>query len=88
MSKKNREFYRQNLTNFEIQIPWKYFVDILVKDYGFEMIRKSGSQRTFVVVKPQIIFTTHEDKFVHKGDRRKAIQAIEKLKVWKEVDRK
>lgn len=80
--KKKREFYRKNFANLSIKIPWPYFKDILIKDFGFEMESKRGSIRVFV--KGDIRFTVHEphgkgDPVVSKWDRKKAIQALDAL---------
>ncbi|MCD6398954.1 MAG: hypothetical protein J7L08_03455 [Candidatus Aenigmarchaeota archaeon] len=82
MAKKRRENYRENFASLSIKIPWKYFKDILIKDFGFEIVNKSGSVRVFV--REEVRFTVHEPHgrghdFVSKIDRQKAIQALEAL---------
>jgi len=77
--KKKREFYRKNFANLSINIPWKHFKDILIKDFGFGMETKSGSVRVFI--KEDARFTVHEphgkgDPIVSYLDRKKAIRAL------------
>ena len=69
------EFYKENLVNFQVNIPWKNFVDVLESE-GFKMENQSGSQRAFV--KDNIRFTAHEphgrQEYVGKWDRKKAFE--------------
>ncbi len=80
--KKKREFYRKNFTNLSIKIPWRYFKDILIKDFGFEMQSKRGSIRVFI--REDQRFTVHEphgkgDPFVSKQARKRAIEVLDAL---------
>lgn len=84
MSKKKRRYYHENFKNLSVKIPWDDWIYILQNCYGFEMIKRSGSERLFI--KDKIRFTAHEphgkgDDFVHKADRKRAIREIEKLEI-------
>jgi len=86
---RRREFYRKNFTNWSIKIPWKYFKDILIKDFGFEMESKSGSIRVFI--REDQRFTTHKphgkgDPFVSKQARKRAIEVLDALGLLDETD--
>jgi len=78
-NKEKRDFYRENFANLSVKIPWKEFVNILIKDFDFEMEPKSGSARVFV--KEDIRFSAHEphgkgDLIVSKWDRKRAKEAL------------
>jgi len=80
--KKKREFYRKNFADLSIKIPWKYFKDILIKNFGFEMESKRGSVRVFVRENQR--FTVHKphgkgDPFVSKWARKRAIEVLDAL---------
>ncbi len=80
--KKKREFYRKNFADLSIKIPWKYFKDILIKNFGFEMESKRGSVRVFV--REDQRFTVHKphgkgDPFVSKWARKRAIEVLDAL---------
>ncbi|HEC68501.1 MAG TPA: hypothetical protein ENI35_06840 [Candidatus Desulfofervidus auxilii] len=80
--KKKREFYRKNFADLSIKIPWKYFKDILIKNFGFEMESKRGSVRVFV--REDQRFTVHKphgkgDSFVSKWARKRAIEVLDAL---------
>ena len=79
--KKDVSYYVDNFDNFSERLPWKYFVKVLTKHYGFEMVKKSGSVRLFIL--KNIRFTAHEphgrEKFVSKYDRRKAVGFIQSI---------
>jgi hypothetical protein len=82
MSRKKRKHYYENFKSLSVKIPWDDWIYILQNYYGFEMIKKSGSERLFI--KGEIRFTAHKphkkgDKFVHKSDRKRANREIEKL---------
>ncbi len=81
MPKKNREYWKDNFSNFSERLPWDSFVAVLL-DYGFEMVNKPGSARLFV--KGEIRFTAHEphgrESFVSKWDRQRACGALERMK--------
>lgn len=76
--KKDIKFYTDHFKDFSVKLPWKFFVDILTKHYGCEIIKKSGSARLFVM--GEIRFTAHEphgrEKFVSKDDRKRAIRYL------------
>ena len=79
--KKKREFYRKNFADLSIKIPWKYFKDILIKNFGFEMESKRGSVRVFV--REDQRFTVHKphgkgDPFVSKWARKRALGLLDK----------
>ena len=80
--KKKREFYRKNFADLSIKIPWKYFKDILIKNFGFEMESKRGSVRVFV--REDQRFTVHKphgkgNPFVSKWARKRAIEVLDAL---------
>ncbi len=80
--KKKREFYRKNFADLSIKIPWKYFKDILIKNFGFEMESKRGSVRVFV--RKDQSFAVHKphgkgDPFVSKWARKRAIEVLDAL---------
>jgi len=80
--KKKREFYRKNFADLSIKIPWKYFKDILIKNFGFEMESKRGSVRVFV--REDQSFAVHKphgkgDPFVSKWARKRAIEVLDAL---------
>jgi hypothetical protein len=81
MPKKNKEYYRENFSNFTEWLPWDFFVAVL-HDYGFEKVNKPGSARLFV--KGEIRFNAHEphgrERFVSKYDRKRACDALERMK--------
>ena len=81
MPKKNKGYYKDKFSDFSEWLPWKYFVSVLL-DYGFEMVNKPGSVRLFV--KGEIRFTAHEphgrEPFVSKWDRKRACDALERMK--------
>lgn len=80
--KKDIAFYKENLTNWQVNIPWKNFVDVLESE-EFEKENQSGSQRAFV--KGEIRFTAHEphgkQEYVGREDRKKAFKWIEASQV-------
>jgi len=73
--KRDIDYYRENIRNFSIKIPWDVFVKILTSYYGCEMESKPGSKRVFI--KDEIRVTAHEphgrEKFVSKQDRKRVI---------------
>ena len=81
MSKKELYFYRDSFRDFSVLMPWKAFVDVLMKCYGFDMIPKRGSGRVFVREGER--FTADEphgrEKIVSKEDRKKAVRALIRL---------
>jgi hypothetical protein len=81
MSKKNKEFYEENFSNFSERLPWKDFVAVL-RDFGFEMVNKRGSKLLFI--KGEIRFSADEphgrEPFVSKWDRKRAVDALERMK--------
>lgn len=81
MPRKNKEYYRENFSDFTERLPWDSFVAVLL-DYGFEMVNKPGSARLFV--KGEIRFNAHEphkrEPFVSKWDRKRACDALERMK--------
>ena len=81
--KKKALYYLQNFENFSIKIPWDCFEYIMTKLLGFEMTSGSGSERLFEC--EGIKFTADEphgkgDDFIWKDDRKRAINAIHRLK--------
>lgn len=79
--RKKRDCYRRDFGKLSVKVPWSYFKDILIKDFGFEMENKSGSRRVFV--RGDVRFTADEphgsrrgDFFVSKADRKRAIRAL------------
>lgn len=80
--KKKREFYLKHFADWTIPIPWKYFRDILTKDFGFIMEKKRGSKRVFV--RDDQLFAVDKphgkgDPVVSKWDRKRAISALDAL---------
>ena len=88
MSKKDYLHYKANFDDFSVLIPWKDFVKIMNKEYGFEMINKRGSVRAFV--NGEIIFTAHEphkrEPYLSKTCRTNAIAAIKKIEILKKLE--
>ena len=81
LSKKELYSHRDSFRDWSVRMPWKAFVDVLTKCYGFDMINKRGSSRVFV--REDERFTADEphgrEKFVSKEDRKKAIRALTRL---------
>lgn len=84
LSKKKAEYYREQFNNLSVKIPWRYFVYVLRKHYGFQIYsrgRTSGAQRAFF--NGEIRFSAHEphggDDYVDKVSRQNAVRAIEML---------
>jgi hypothetical protein len=80
--KKDLKYYVDNFDNYSERLPWKKFIDVLTKHYGFEMENGDGSARLFIL--GQIRFSAHEphgrEKFVSKYDRKKAIKFVNSIK--------
>jgi len=79
--KKDLKYYVDNFDNYSERLPWKNFVSVLTKHYGFEMKNGKGSARLFI--KDDIRFSAHEphgrESFVSKPDRQRAIRAINSI---------
>lgn len=80
--KKKREFYLKNFADLSIKIPWKYFINILIKYFGAEIENKPGSVRVIIIEDER--FVVHEphgkgDPIVSYLDRKKAIKALTAL---------
>ena len=79
--RKKKDCYRRDFGKLSVKVPWSCFKDILIKDFGFKMENKSGSERVFV--REDVRFTAYEphgsrrgDSFVSKADRKRAIRAL------------
>lgn len=82
-----KEFFTNNFKNLSIPIPWKYYIFILTKRYGFEMENKKGSCRAFIRENERFIADEPHgkgDKVVSKEDRKKAIRALIRLGAFEE----
>jgi hypothetical protein len=81
MSKKELDYYKSNFRNCSVLLPWKYFVAVLTKIYGFEVKKKRGSNRIFFRENER--FNADEphgrESYVSKWDRKKAIKALIRL---------
>jgi len=79
MSRKDKEWLILNIKNLRAEILWDDFFGVLTNYFGFKIVNKSGSRRVFV--KGTVRFNAHEPHgrkpFVHRMDRRRAIEAIE-----------
>jgi hypothetical protein len=89
ISKKRLECYSNNIENLHIKIPWRYFVPVMKKSYGFEVFsggRTSGATRLFV--NGNVRFNADEphsrEATVDRASRMNAIRSIQMLKVKKE----
>ena len=85
MPKKSRvEYFKENFGNFSIPIPWDCYVAVLERCYGFEMSNSPGGGSARIFVCEEIRFIAHEphgrDDMVSKWDRKRAIEAIERMK--------
>jgi len=85
MSKRKLEQWVKDFDKLSVKpLPWKYYVDVLVKVYGFEMYESTGSAAR-VFSKDNIRFTADEphgrEKSVAKYYRQKAIEAIKQVKL-------
>ncbi len=79
MPRKDKEWLILNIKNLRAEILWDDFVWVLTNHFGFKIINKPGSRRVFV--KGTVRFNVHEPHgrkpFVHRMDRRRAMEAIE-----------
>ena len=88
ISRKTADYYRENLRDFSVKIPWRYFKYLLRRAYGFEMFpagKTSGSKRLFH--NGDVKFTAKEphgkgDDYVDKTSRLNAIKAIERIELF------
>lgn len=85
-----RDRYYNNFKKIGIKIPWEDFIYILIRYYGFETYKKTGSSAR-VFTKEGITFVAYEphgkrrgNKFAHLSDRKRAINAIKRLETLKE----
>jgi hypothetical protein len=89
ISKKTVEFYCENIEKLSIKIPWRYFIHIMKKCFGFEVFsagKTSGSKRLFI--NGDIRFNADEphgrESIVDRTSRINAIRAIQMLKAKKD----
>jgi hypothetical protein len=92
ISKKTAHRYSENIKNLNVKIPWRYFIYVLRRFYGFEIFpsgRTSGSQ--VALENGDIVFTAHKphgsgDDIVDRTSRKNAIRALEMLEFLNEEE--
>jgi hypothetical protein len=93
ISKRTAKRYYENFKNLNTKIPWRYYIYVLKKFYGFEIYpsgKTSGAQ--VALGNGEIRFTAHKphggDVIVDKTSRENAIYAIERLEALQEEEDK